>query len=558
MICYLYTEPTYFFFTSDLPQLLYYTHIPVTLVALAVGFFVFFKDKSSLLNQLLFLISICFSIWTFINLIAWTNVNGDLIAFIWTFYGTLSALLSLLSVYFVYVFLFKKDVSFLIKNIFLVLLLPVLLFSHTDLSISGFDLANCDAFAFEGIGFKIYYTLLGVLAMVWIYVLLIQRYKTASQQFKKQIVLMGAGIETFLFLFFTVTVSVTYLVNIGILNDSRLEMYGLVGMLIFMIFIGILIVKFEAFKIKLAAPIALVASLWALVSSLLFVREIETVQVIVSVTLLLLFIFGYALIKSIMRGVKHREEIEKLAGKLKKANSRLKELDKLKSEFVSIASHQLRSPLTAVSGYTSLLEEGAYGKLPAKAKEPIERISMSVKMMAQSIEEYLNVSRIESGNMKYNLSDFNLRDQVEITCDSLRREAIKRGLIILFKNKLTSRAVVNADLGKVQQILHNLIDNSIKYTKKGTITILVKDDVKKKRIYVEISDTGVGMSEQTLDTIFQKFERGNDANRVNIKGTGLGLYVALRMSEAMGGTIEAYSEGEGKGSKFVFELPLAM
>ena len=88
--------------------------------------------------------------------------------------------------------------------------------------------------------------------------------------------------------------------------------------------------------------------------------------------------------------------------------------------------------------------------------------------------------------------------------------------------------------------------------------MLVRDDVKQKKIFVEISDTGIGMSKESLHTIFQKFERANNANEVNIKGTGLGLFVALKMAEAMGGTIEAYSKGEGKGSRFVIELPLVM
>ena len=110
----------------------------------------------------------------------------------------------------------------------------------------------------------------------------------------------------------------------------------------------------------------------------------------------------------------------------------------------------------------------------------------------------------------------------------------------------------------MQQVVHNLVDNSLKYTDKGNVNVLVRDDKKSKKIYVEISDTGIGMNKATLNTIFQKFERADNANKTNIKGTGLGLFVALKMAEAMGGTIEAYSDGEGKGSKFVLELPLVM
>jgi signal transduction histidine kinase len=118
--------------------------------------------------------------------------------------------------------------------------------------------------------------------------------------------------------------------------------------------------------------------------------------------------------------------------------------------------------------------------------------------------------------------------------------------------------VVNADVGKTNQIVHNLINNSLKYTPKGSVSVFVRDDIKKKRIYVEITDTGIGMSEKTQHTIFQKFNRADNANSVNVSGTGLGLYVALKMAEAMGGDITAFSEGDGKGSRFTFELPLAL
>jgi signal transduction histidine kinase len=103
-----------------------------------------------------------------------------------------------------------------------------------------------------------------------------------------------------------------------------------------------------------------------------------------------------------------------------------------------------------------------------------------------------------------------------------------------------------------------LINNAIKYSQRGSITVYVKDDTKSRLINIEVIDTGIGMSKSTLQSIFQKFERGDEANTVNIAGTGLGLYVAQKMAEAMGGTITAHSEGEGKGSRFVLQLPLVM
>jgi signal transduction histidine kinase len=146
----------------------------------------------------------------------------------------------------------------------------------------------------------------------------------------------------------------------------------------------------------------------------------------------------------------------------------------------------------------------------------------------------------------------------EHIADDIRTEALRQGLVLLFRTKMEGKGIINADLGKVQQILHNLINNALKYTPKGTITVVVHDNLKQKRVYIDIIDTGIGMNEATLQSIFHKFERGDKANTVNVKGTGLGLYVALKMAEAMGGTVSAHSDGEGKGSRFTIELPLVM
>jgi signal transduction histidine kinase len=117
---------------------------------------------------------------------------------------------------------------------------------------------------------------------------------------------------------------------------------------------------------------------------------------------------------------------------------------------------------------------------------------------------------------------------------------------------------VHADVGKVRQIIQNLIDNAMKYTKKGSVKVYVYDNAKMNLIYVDVIDTGIGMSEETLKAVFAKFERAHNANVVNVTGTGLGLYVARTMARSMKGDVMASSKGEEKGSTFSLELPLMM
>jgi signal transduction histidine kinase len=563
MYCYLFEAPKYLIYYSNFRELegytlLYYSHIPTAIVTLLVGVFLLMNAKKSLPARLLFLISVFFSIWIFLSLLAWTNINVDFLLFIWPFFGVSQAFISILSIYFIYTLVEKKDISFEIKSIFTLLLLPVLLFAHTNLSVGGFNITDCDAFGYEGLLYKIYYTALGILAMIWIATILLKKYQTADNDLKKQIILIGLGIEFFLLSFFMTTFIVTYLAGIGVLPDSGYEMYGLFGMTVFMTLISVSVVKFKTFNVGITTSTTLVVALLLITASKYTFSTSFVDSVLTTISLVLMCIAGYILIRSVRNEIKQKEKLQVLTTKLEKANVRLKALGQQKSEFVSIASHQLRSPLTAIRGYASLLLEGSFGTIPQKAQEPLERIDESSKLMAFAIEDYLNVSRIESGNMKYNLTDFNLPTEVEHITDDLRADVLKKGLVLYFKKNLNSQGIVSADIGKTVQIIHNLINNAIKYTPEGTIEVLVRDDINKKKIFVDIMDSGIGMDQEALDNIFQKFERAKNANSVNSSGTGLGLFVADKMAEAMGGDITAHSEGDGKGSRFTLEMPLAM
>ena len=200
MICYWFPEPTYFFFAEGVPELLYYSHFPTTIIALLLGIFVFFNARHLLPNRLLFLISIFFSVWTLTSLILWTRIDSEFLIFIWTIHVSMFSFIAIYSVYFIYAFLRKEDVPYTMKLFFALLLAPFLIFAPSDLNLTGFDFPNSDAFIYECTIFKTYYIALAILAMVWILVLLFNHYREANPEFRKQIVLMGAGIEFFLFI----------------------------------------------------------------------------------------------------------------------------------------------------------------------------------------------------------------------------------------------------------------------------------------------------------------------------------------------------------------------
>jgi signal transduction histidine kinase len=244
-----------------------------------------------------------------------------------------------------------------------------------------------------------------------------------------------------------------------------------------------------------------------------------------------------------MKEVAQREKIEKL--------------DKLKSEFVSFATHQIRAPLTAIKGYTSLIQEGSYGDVSEEIKDVVDKIHQSSYSLVLVVEDYLNISRIETGKMKYNFVNADFGKLIRQTAEELTPNIEKAGLDLSIDIDDGGKYMAKIDEGKMRQVIVNLIDNAIKYTKKGSIKVSLTKDGKKGKLLATVSDTGIGISKETILKLFSKFVRAKNSHEVNIHGTGLGLYLAKEITTAhKGGRIWAESEGEGKGSQFYVEIDI--
>lgn len=542
---------TLLIFSENVGTLVYYTHMFPLLISLFLGLYVFLNNPKRHVNRVLFFVTLMFSIWVYFDLILWASPTPESVIFFWSLIVPVEMYIYLGALYLIYLFSTdQKDASLTTKILASLFVLPILLFAHTDLNVMGLS-PDCDIGAHEGPLISYMYIAELVIIAIAIFVTARGYRRLTSDDSKKK--LLYIGVATIIFLLFFSAGNLTLLFEMG----PFYEQYKLFGMPIFAAVVAYTIVRYQAFRIKTVVTELLVAALWILLFSVILIQDMANARPIIGVTLIIFAILGFQLSLSVRREVQQRVQIEKLAEDLEKANRRLKVLDQMKSEFVSIASHQLRSPLTSIRGYSSMLLEGSFGKLVPKAKEAVERIAESSRFMALSVEDYLNVSRIESGRMKYEVSDFNLKEMAERIVDDVRPTAIKKGLLLTFKSSaLSGRGVVQGDIGKTQQIIHNLLDNAIKYTQKGSITVAVFDNKTKKKVYVEITDTGVGMTSEMIHDVFEKFVRARNANKVNVTGTGLGLYVARQMAEGMKGSICASSAGEGKGSTFTLVLPM--
>jgi len=246
-----------------------------------------------------------------------------------------------------------------------------------------------------------------------------------------------------------------------------------------------------------------------------------------------------------------QKEVERQTKELKQANEDLKKLDKAKSDFISIASHQLRTPLTAIKGFTSMILEGSYGRTTKVVHDKLEKIYESAERLIRLVNDLLNLSHMEGGKMEFDFQKINLTQMVKSVCEELDIQAQKKKLKLTV-NLPEGDLFVKADEQKLRQVVMNLIDNAIKYTEKGKAEVFVKEIDGK--IQFSVKDTGLGMKPEEIAGLFQKFVRGSEASHYHTEGAGIGLYVARQLIEAHQGRVWAESEGEGKGSTFLVEM----
>ena len=539
--------PAYFLFSSNVPPLVYYSHIPITVISLFLGFFVLLKNKKGLPNKILFCLTLAFSAWVFLDSIFWATNRSDVIMFVWSLQILFEPTVYISALYLLHVQIRKQDISFEKKLLIAVLYLPVIILVPTQFSLSAFNISTCLSEESSAIIYLSYG--LEILLTLWIIGFSITEFTRATtKEVRQQILTLTAGTILLLLAF-----------SSGNIISSFTEdwQYAQIGLFAMPIFIGILvygIVKFRTFDIKLLSTQALIVSLLILIGSQFFFIQSDINRILTAVTLLITGGIGINLIRSVKKEVAHREHIEKLAKELEKANERLKELDQLKSEFVSLATHQIRGPLTAIKGYASMMREGDYGAVPEKIRGTIDIIYESSNALTIIVQDFLDVSRIEQGSMKYEFTIFDFSKLAQSVGEELAPTVERKGLQL--KLEIEPRILVNADAGKMRQVIGNLIDNAIKYTSSGSIIVSLKKTKEFARLTVK--DTGMGIKPETLPKLFQKFSRAEDASKANVLGTGLGLYVARKLIEAQKGKIWAESEGEGKGATFVVELPLKM
>ncbi len=242
------------------------------------------------------------------------------------------------------------------------------------------------------------------------------------------------------------------------------------------------------------------------------------------------------------------EDVEETSRRLEKAYKELKSLDKMKDEFLSMTSHELKTPLTSMISFTQLMLDEKLGKLTEEQGEALGIISDDIKRLRNSVEKVVEISRIDSGRMKLNLKNLRAEDLIQRAVKNMLLTATQKQIVIT--QKIDKLPLVRADEGYLDMVITNLLDNAIKFTpKRGEVTIEAERG--DGHVLVKVKDTGVGIAPENVPQLFAKFFQANHST----SGSGLGLYICKTIVEAHGGKIWAESQPPN-GSTFYFTLPL--
>lgn len=286
-----------------------------------------------------------------------------------------------------------------------------------------------------------------------------------------------------------------------------------------------------AFLTIIMGVVTIIAMLGTYFIANYYAQEPEMTALVVIITTLIIFIIGYFIVNSF---------------------NYLAEANQMKSEFVSITTHQLRTPLSSSKWSLNLLLDDRLCQLNEREKEYFDIIKISTERMIKLVNDLLDVSRIEQNRLDLRPEKFSLINLLKSLTKELKPLAQAQNILLELTND-ENLPMVFADASRIRLVAQNLIDNAIKYTDEGG-KVKIKIFPQNNYLKIEVQDSGVGIPENQQKQIFQKFFRSDNMKKLQVEGTGLGLFIAKAIAEASGGKI-GFESKEGRGSTFWFTLP---
>lgn len=523
--------------------------ILINIVGLVLAFWVYSSGKKEKSNKFFSLLTISILLW--LNL-GYTyslpaQPNQALLLIRITF-GAIC--LFFIPAYFFSIYFPKEEKRYKILDFSVVIIVTVfvLLSIFTNLIIKSVDIKEWGVdFAYGKLGMFFLFTVI-----IITFLILGQIFKkyfklSREEKLKTQYLLVGTSLFALMNLIFNVILPAIR----GTIQYYQLGNYSV----IFLIgFTAYAIIKRDLFGIKV-----ILTEVFVVLSGILLLLNTISSQNSFEYSwkgllFVLFLIFGYYLIKATQREEFRRKDAERLTLEIKK-------LDEAKTQFMLATQHHLRTPLTAIQGYLSMITEGSYGEINPIVMEKIKRSLESTQNLIKLINEFLDIAQFEVGKEIILRKNTQIKDVLQEIIKELQHEVeVKKLYLKLDKPFINGQEVEDlpkmmVDGGKIKEAVYNVVNNSIKYTPTGGVTI--RYGIEKDKLKIEIKDTGIGMEKKDVDNLFEKtFERGESAKRIYTTGRGIGLYLSGQIIKSHGGRIWATSEGKDEGSVFHIELPV--
>lgn len=518
---------------------------------LIFGFVVFFYNRYSATNRAFLWLSLATIAWSVSNYLTYQFSNPVLILWLLRFAIFFAVWYAFAVFYLFYIF---PDEEAHLPPIFRTLLVPLMgatslltLTPYVFERIGSFTTTGRVGTVMNGPGMIAFGPVVTTLVFGGLYVLFQKtRHAVGRERTQYRLMLIGAMLTyTFIILF-------NFLLP-AFLNISTFVRLGAVFTLPFIMLTAYAIIRHGLFNVKVVSTEILTFAL----SLVLLLEVVFSTNAITIAYRMIVFLTvlgaGILLIRSVRKEVTQREQVTHLAESLEKANIRLQELDRQKTEFLSIASHQLRTPLSIIKGYLELIKDGAYGKPSQKLLQTLDDMDQSNERLVVLVDEFLDVSRIEQGRTKFSFQPHDMNELVTSVVKELTERAADKNIAIEWHPAPALKSIVMDD-EKIRHVVFNFIDNAIKYSDRGTVRVTATYE--DGGVAVRVLDEGLGFNKEDEVNFFQKFYRGKNVEGVNVNGTGLGIYVCRQFIESHSGRVWAHSPGLGQGSEFGFWIPL--
>lgn len=519
-----------------------------------LGLTVFLSNRHSVTNRTFLFLATSIICWSFLNYLSFQSTDPRIVLWILRFVMFSAVWFAFFVFRFLYVLPSEKVVF---PKLYGILVIPATVIVAI-LTLTPYVFYKISEVSFDGTVVKVTngpaIFLFGIVVIilngagVFHLVKKMKRAVDRKERTRYQLILIGMILTILLIIVFNFVFPAFF-------NQSKYIALAALFTFPFIAFTAYAIIKHGLLNVKVIVVELLIFTIWIAIFVELLMAEKLGDFILDGGLFFFMLIFGILLIRSVRKEVQQRERLEVITNELASANEKLKELDDLKTDFISIASHQLRTPLTAIKGYTSMMIEGSYGEIPEKQKGIIEKVFQSAQRLIYIVNDLLDISRIEQGRFSISLEPIKVANVLKDVVEELQQNAKSKNLSLeLAVAPENAELTGTADFNKIRQVFLNVIDNSIKYTDKGYVRVSVEP--RGDKVLVSVKDSGIGISEASMKNLFQKFSRAKGVTKLHTDGSGLGLFIVKKIMEAHGGDVWAESEGEGKGSQFYVSIPV--